>query len=50
MEPNIMTVINSFKAKHVAFKDVEAEAEKYVTISEEEVRDVVAKEKRNKTL
>lgn len=40
----------SSKAKHVSFEDVKIddEAEKYVTISEEEIRTVVQKEKRNK--
>ena len=41
------------KGKHVSFEDVgvvaEAEAQKYVSISEEEVRIVVEKEKINKT-
>ena len=36
------------KVKHVAFEDVEAEAKKYATISEE-IRTIVEKEKRNKT-
>ena len=37
------------KPKHVSFEDVEDEYENYVSISEEEIRAVVQKEKTNQT-
>ena len=52
-QQRIHTVGQSNKGKHVSFEDVaivaQAEAQKYVSITEEEVRTVVEKEKRNKT-
>ena len=54
VQQRVHMVGQSNKGKHVSFEDVRvvahAEAEKYVSISEEEVRTIVEKEKREKTL
>ena len=53
-QQRIHMVGQSKKGKDISFEDVEvvaqAKAQKYVSISEEEVRNIVEKEKRNKTL
>ena len=48
-QPRVTKVGQSSKPKHVSFEDVEHETKNYDRISEEEIRNVVKKEKTNQT-